>query len=230
VTPEVQAILREPFPPEKVGKLPRVTCGKCRDSRDRSCENHAKSKCHECSNYITAAHMHLDYVGHADVTDRFLQADPDWTWEPLALDPKGLPALDENGGLWIRLTIAGTTRLGYGDADGKRGGNAIKEVIGDALRNASMRFGVALDLWRKEGPAEEQQAAPKRGRPQKPEPAAAVDPRFDELAKRLAAAETEAALKAAWELVVAAYKADEITTVQANSLRADLADRKAALV
>jgi hypothetical protein len=51
--------------------------------------------------------------------------------------------------LWIRLTICGVTRLGYGDSQGKRGGNAVKEAIGDALRNAGMRFGAALDLWHK---------------------------------------------------------------------------------
>ena len=32
---------------------------------------------------------------------------------------------------------------------GPAGGDAIKEVIGDALRNAAMRFGAALDLWHK---------------------------------------------------------------------------------
>ena len=79
-----------------------------------------------------------------------LKVDPEWTWEPVAVEPSGLPMLDSNGGLWIRLTVCGVTRLGYGDADGKRGGSAVKEAIGDALRNAAMRFGVALDLWSKE--------------------------------------------------------------------------------
>ena len=41
------------------------------------------------------------------------------------------------------------TRLGYGDSQGKTGGNAVKEAIGDALRNAGMRFGIALELWHK---------------------------------------------------------------------------------
>jgi hypothetical protein len=41
------------------------------------------------------------------------------------------------------------SRLGYGDAQGKTGPNATKERIGDALRNAAMRFGAALDLWHK---------------------------------------------------------------------------------
>jgi hypothetical protein len=51
--------------------------------------------------------------------------------------------------MWIKLTVCGVTRLGYGHAEGKQGGDAIKEVIGDALRNAAMRFGAALDLWHK---------------------------------------------------------------------------------
>ena len=51
--------------------------------------------------------------------------------------------------MWIKLTVCGVTRLGYGDAQGKSGGDAMKERIGDALRNAAMRFGAALDLWHK---------------------------------------------------------------------------------
>jgi hypothetical protein len=93
---------------------------------------------------------YLSYVGHAATTDRLLQVDPGWTWEPVAFDERGLPRLDENGGLWIRLTVAEVTRLGYGDSGGKKGPNAVKEAIGDAIRNAAMRFGVAIDLWAKE--------------------------------------------------------------------------------
>ena len=92
----------------------------------------------------------LAYVGHAAVTQRLLEVDPSWTWEPVAFGADGLPVLDEQGGLWIRLTIAEVTRLGYGHANGKKGPDAIKEAIGDAIRNAAMRFGVALDLWAKE--------------------------------------------------------------------------------
>jgi hypothetical protein len=86
----------------------------------------------------------LDYVGHAATTDRLLAVDPEWTWEPLAFDAEGLPAIDKAGNLWIRLTICGVTRIGCGD------GKTMKERIGDAIRNAAMRFGVALDLWAKE--------------------------------------------------------------------------------
>jgi hypothetical protein len=94
--------------------------------------------------------MHVEFVGHADVTDRLLAVDPQWNWEPLGFDTFGSPAFDGNGGLWIKLTVGEVTRLGYGHADNKKGGDAVKEAIGDAIRNAAMRFGVALDLWRKE--------------------------------------------------------------------------------
>lgn len=86
----------------------------------------------------------LDYAGHAAVTDRLLSVDPYWTWEPFAVTPQGLPAPDPDGNFWIRLTVCGVTRIGVGD------GKNAKERIGDAIRNAAMRFGVALDLWAKE--------------------------------------------------------------------------------
>lgn len=95
----------------------------------------------------------LDFVGHAAVVDRLLAVDPEWSWEPFAIGPDGLPALDRAGNLWIRLTVCGVTRIGVGD------GKNAKEVISDALRNAAMRFGVALDLWAKENLVEFAQAA-----------------------------------------------------------------------
>jgi hypothetical protein len=96
--------------------------------------------------------VYLDFVGHGYLNQRFLDVDPLWNWEPFATDDQGLPRLDEFGGLWIRLSICGVTRIGYGDASGKKGPNAVKEAIGDALRNAGMRFGAALDLWCKGDP------------------------------------------------------------------------------
>jgi hypothetical protein len=80
-----------------------------------------------------------------------LDTDPMWSWEPVAFRD-GLPAFDASGGLWIKLTVCGVSRLGYGHAASKPGvdpGAREKEVIGDALRNAAMRFGAALDLWHK---------------------------------------------------------------------------------
>ena len=108
----------------------------------------------------------LDYVGHAAVTDRLLTVDPEWSWEPFAVSPEGLPALDRSGNLWIRLTVCGVTRIGVGD------GKSAKECIGDAIRNAAMRFGVALDLWAKENLVEFERAAAAH---QAPPPAPAVE-------------------------------------------------------
>lgn len=98
--------------------------------------------------------LQLDYVSHAWVTDRLLQVDPMWTWKPLAFTEAGLPAFDSNGGLWIELTICGVTRYGYGEPQGRDKFDMTKGAIGNAIRNAAMRFGVALDLWAKEAPGE----------------------------------------------------------------------------
>jgi hypothetical protein len=104
--------------------------------------------------------LQLDYVSHAWVTDRLLQVDPLWTWKPLAFTDAGLPAFDSNGGLWIELTICGVTRYGYGEPQGRDKFDMTKGAIGNAIRNAAMRFGVALDLWAKEAPAENTKATP----------------------------------------------------------------------
>ena len=144
--------LRAPFAPEQIGKLPKVTCGDC-SAKDRQCSDHQKKRCRTCKAFISTEHIHVDYVGHAHVTERLLDVDPLWSWEPLAIDNAGLPATDANGGIWMKLTVGGHTRIGYGHANGKRGGDAVKEAIGDGIRNAAMRFGVALDLWKKEAPA-----------------------------------------------------------------------------
>jgi len=108
--------------------------------------------CQVCGGWHHRNAVHLDYVGHAALTDRLLDADQNWSWEPLAVGPDNLPLFDKTGGLWIKLTVCGVTRLGYGHADSKPNADAgarEKEVIGDALRNAAMRFGAALDLWHK---------------------------------------------------------------------------------
>lgn len=92
----------------------------------------------------------LDFVGHGFVTDRLLQVDPAWTWEPLGYDEQGLPAFvrDQNGNptaLWIRLTVLGVTKIEVGSVSS--GFDREKQLVSDALRRAAMRFGVALDLW-----------------------------------------------------------------------------------
>ncbi len=136
-TPTGLELLRVPFAAHHISKLPKPYK---KDS--------PKGKCGECGGYHGLPAVHLDYVGHAALTDRLLDVDPLWSWEPVA-DPasSGLPSTP--GGMWIRLTVCGVTRYGFGHPDGKVGGDAVKETIGDALRNAAMRFGAALDLWHK---------------------------------------------------------------------------------
>lgn len=94
----------------------------------------------------------LDYVSHAWVTDRLLEVDPTWNWQPVAFDENGLPKFDEHGGLWIQLTVCGVTRYGYGEPQGRDKFDQTKGAIGNAIRTAAMRFGVALDLWAREVP------------------------------------------------------------------------------
>ena len=90
------------------------------------------------------ANANKEYASHAAVTDRLLEVDPEWTWKFLG---DGTPVFDDVGGIWIELTVCGVTRIGYGFPERLKGGNAIKEAIGDAIRNAAMRFGVGLEFW-----------------------------------------------------------------------------------
>jgi hypothetical protein len=138
-------LLRQPFPPHQISKLPKESKAQ---ADERKANRDSAINCQLCGGWHHRKAVHLDYVGHAALTDRLLDADPAWTWEPLSMSD-GLPLMDNLGGMWIKLTVCGITRLGYGHAGEKHGGDAIKEVIGDALRNAAMRFGAALELWHK---------------------------------------------------------------------------------
>jgi hypothetical protein len=138
--------LRAPFAEELIGKLPKPTAAQTKEVKD---DFKKGIRCTICGSWHHPNVVHLDYLGHAALTDRLLDTDLEWTWEPKAETPEGLPLFDKVGGLWIKLTVCGVTRLGYGNAEGKEGGDAVKEIIGDALRNAGMRFGIALDLWHK---------------------------------------------------------------------------------
>lgn len=128
--------LRAPFKDDEIEYLPKPYK---KDS--------PKGKCSECGGYHGLPAVHLSYVGHGTLTMRLNDVlDPgEWDWEPFALAPDGSP-LVVNGNLWIRLTILGITKIGVGDADNGKG---VKEMIGDALRNAAMRHGIATYLWSK---------------------------------------------------------------------------------
>ena len=152
LTPAKARALRAEFPPEAQGKLPRSTCRACSNSPNKRCEQHTwVTNCPECRGSHSSATMHIDFIGHADVTARLLEVDPHWFWRPWT--PEEVSALPPpyRNGLWIWLNVLGVERAGFGHAenDRQRGGDEVKVAIGDALRNAAMRFGIALDLWAK---------------------------------------------------------------------------------
>lgn len=136
--------LRRPFDLDQIELLPKYT-GKKQNGK---IPMEAYKRCGECGGYHPFPCVHLNYVGHAQITDRLNEVDPMWNWEPCGFDQFGQPLI-KDGGMWIRLTVLGVTHYGYGDAQGKTGHDATKEIIGDAIRNAAMRFGVGSYLWSK---------------------------------------------------------------------------------
>jgi hypothetical protein len=93
----------------------------------------------------------LDFVGHADITRILLEIDPAWRWVPIAWD-NGRPAIHVENGIatmWGELTILGQARLGVGSVRADKQ-ELDKELVGDFLRNAAMRFGICLSLWTKQ--------------------------------------------------------------------------------
>jgi hypothetical protein len=204
--PKWAAKLQEPFNPAEVGLRPQIWCPKCRDyqkeppaggGKSRCCGmkkdergsggvDHDRKKCADCGQAMTAAHMHLSYVGHAHITERLLQADPRWYWRPIGRDipdevmaaaigtgdlgivqavinaypPKIIEIAGPNGRaehiMWGEVIIHDengdeVVMPGVGDAIGKNWDpNAVKEMLGDLFRNALMRHGAGLDMWKKE--------------------------------------------------------------------------------
>jgi hypothetical protein len=111
----------------------------------------------------------LDFVGHAEITKILIEIDPNWSWNPFSWTEQGRPAINVINGMavmWGELTVLGQTRLGVGSARHDKP-DLDKELIGDFLRNAAMRFGISLSLWSK-SEWEEQQAAPRKAAEPKP--------------------------------------------------------------
>lgn len=106
----------------------------------------------------------LSYVGHGEITKALSEIDPQWTWEPV-LGADGMPAIRIQNGkiprrdkdpilvdmatMWGRLTLNGVTRWAVGSVEAHKP-DLDKELVSDFLRNAAMRFGVALGLWIKD--------------------------------------------------------------------------------
>ncbi len=108
--------------------------------------------------------VYLSYVGHAEITRILSEVDPTWTWEPAGWE-NGRPAIHVHAGeihrrdgdpiqvptatLWGYLTLLGVRRLAVGSVEAHKP-DLDKELVSDFLRNAAMRFGIALALWMKE--------------------------------------------------------------------------------
>lgn len=188
---------------------------------------HASKDGHACGGYH-AKSVHLHYAGHANITMRLNEAaGPDgWSWTPAFVDPTPLQAELLRGavaagnadltrllfeqvatsgvfrggpdGMWISLTIRGVTKLGFADAAGKNGPNAWKELIGDGLRNAAMRFGVGTYLWAKSDTADALKTRnPEGDADQQPDLPSAADV-TKALATALDAAQPIDALRGVW--------------------------------
>ena len=148
-TQERLTALRAPFPDDAVSLKPVYTGSyEYADEYDGGgrIPESAWGKCDLCGRYHALPAKHLRYVGHARITERLNDVDPEWDYQFLAVDDAGLPVI-RGGSMWIELTICGITKKGVGDAGNKSGPNAIKEMIGDAIRNAAMRVGCGLEMW-----------------------------------------------------------------------------------
>jgi hypothetical protein len=95
--------------------------------------------------------INLAYVSHAEITRILIEIDPMWNWQPVAW-VDGRPAIHEANGvatMWGTLTLLGKSLVGVGSVRADKP-DLDKELVGDFLRNAAMRFGICLSLWSKQ--------------------------------------------------------------------------------
>lgn len=142
-TPEVARALAKPFDSQQVGKLPRggddVPKGQW-------------SRCRECKQKTPPNHFHVDYIGHAVVTDRLnsVVGPAGWSWTLVTVER------DQGGRLLAvvgEMTVLEHTKgpeIGTPAQTQREYGDALKSAISDYICRAAMRFGVALDLWAKQ--------------------------------------------------------------------------------
>ena len=95
--------------------------------------------------------VNLSYVSHSEITRILITIDAGWSWEPIEWI-NGRPAIHiENGmaTMWGKMTLLGKPMICVGSARADKP-EYEKELIGDLLRNGSMRYGIALNLWSKQ--------------------------------------------------------------------------------
>jgi hypothetical protein len=156
--------------PSQVSLLPRYS-----GRRDVPKQQRQRSKCDECGGFHEMPAIHLSYVGHAEITRILIEIDSLWNWQPLEVRD-GAPVINIRDGIatmWGTVTLLGKSIIGVGSCAADKD-DREKELIGDLLRNASMRFGIALGLWSKAQATELKQGnEPKRP----PEPGKRSAPR-----------------------------------------------------
>jgi hypothetical protein len=136
----------------------------------------------------------LDYVGHAEITRILCSVDPTWYWEPFEIKD-GRPATTTANGMvsmWGRLVLLGTERIGVGTVKHDKP-DLDKELVSDFLRNAAMRFGIALSLWSKQewedlkapqaSPQTPSQPSPKARTAPQPKPAVSDSPQDEKISE-----------------------------------------------
>lgn len=128
-------------PPGMLALLPRSTR-----------KENAKGRCDVCGGWHGLPAVHLDYMGHADITEALILIDPFWNWRPAAINhDTGGPFVqrrDSTLTMWGYLTVLGVERLCVGTCEASKP-EPEKELIGDLLRNGALRFGIAVRLWSK---------------------------------------------------------------------------------
>lgn len=100
---------------------------------------------------IPRSGINLSYVSHAEITRILIDIDPLWNWQPVAWQD-GRPATHEANGMvtmWATLTLLNKSLIGVGSVRADKP-DYEKELVGDFLRNAAMRFGICLSLWSKQ--------------------------------------------------------------------------------
>lgn len=153
------ARLSADFPAEQVEKLPKPLKGG-RDQPRFQCRpgTQASADGYHCGGYHSRA-IHLDYIGHATITERLNEVDPFWTIDFMVKQPETHEPKVDPEGTWFVMTVLGVSRPCIGDAGGKGlTANGRKELMGDAIRNGAMRFGVGTYLWSKSEEAERRKA------------------------------------------------------------------------
>ena len=100
---------------------------------------------------IPRSGINLSYVSHAEITRILIDIDPLWNWQPVAWQD-GRPTTHEANGMvtmWATLTLLNKSLIGVGSVRADKP-DYEKELVGDFLRNAAMRFGICLSLWSKQ--------------------------------------------------------------------------------